>query len=115
MSRSIGSGDDVVRRILDKADKIVEKHEPLSHRIRVLILAAVSALGEASWTELKTLLETLLGPVNPNTLAFHIRKLLGEGLLERAGSPESPVYKLAKESNRDIAELARELKNLITK
>ncbi|MCE4612294.1 MAG: helix-turn-helix domain-containing protein [Desulfurococcales archaeon] len=106
---------EMVRRILAEADRIAGEHELLSHRVRVLILAAVSALGEASWTDIKTVLEKLLGPVNPNTLAFHIRKLVGEGVLERIGSHESPIYKLAKRPSKEIIELAKEIKNLASK
>lgn len=113
MHESVGSRVDLIRGILAKADKIAGRHEPLSHRLRILILAATAALGEASWTDLKALLEALLGPVNPNTLAFHIRKLVDAGLLQRAGSPESPVYKLAREPGEEIAELAEEIKKLV--
>ncbi|BAA80200.2 hypothetical protein APE_1211.1 [Aeropyrum pernix K1] len=100
-------------KIVRRADEIAGKHGLLSHRLRILILAATAAYGEASWTSLKTILESLLGPVNPNTLAFHTRKLMEAGLLRRAGSLESPVYMLAEEPDREIAELAKEMEKLV--
>lgn len=113
MSKGTSSSEDQAYRILARADEVAKRHELLGHRLRTLILASVTALGEASWTDLKALLEAILGPVNPNTLAFHVKKLIDAGLLDRAGSPRSPIYRLAREPEEDIAELAKEMGKML--
>jgi len=89
--------------------KITEKHEALANPVRIHILSIVAALGESSWGEVKTILESVYGKTNPNTLAFHIRKLMNCGLILKSGTPESPTYtaNIPEELRRELEEIVR--------
>lgn len=95
-------------------EKIAKKHESLANPIRIHILSIVSALGEASWSKIKAMLESRYGQVNPNTLAFHIKKLIESDLISRSGSPESVTYvanipKDLREELREVIEFYKKL------
>lgn len=96
--------------LMKKVDELVRKCLALANPYRVLILAVVAARVDASWSEVKTALEALLGPVNPNTLAFHINQLVSAGYLERFGPQRSPRYR-AKEVPREIEELLKNFRS----
>ncbi len=85
-------------------DKIAKKHEALSNPIRIHLLSIVTALGEASWGRIKAVFESVHGGINPNTLAFHMKKLIECDLLIKYGSVESPIYKanIPKELREEI-------------
>jgi len=89
--------------------KITKKHEALANPVRIHILSIVTALEECSWGEVKAILEGICGKINPNTLAFHIRKLMDCGLIVKGGSSESPIYtaNISEELRREIEEIVR--------
>jgi len=82
----------LVEEIRLLASSTAERHEVLANPFRVLLLYAVSALGEAKWSDVKVLLEEVLGGVNPNTLSFHLKRLIDAGWIVKTGSPEDPRY-----------------------
>jgi len=70
--------------VLNMARDISRRYEALSSEIRVLILAIITLSNGAKWTEIRDGLEKILGKrINPNILAFHLRKLLESGLVEK--------------------------------
>ena len=80
--------------------KIAKHFEILANPMRVAILKLLLE-DDASWNELKMKLEkTGFGKVNPNTLAFHLTRLIEHGFVEKKGSPESPIYSLRIEKNK---------------
>lgn len=80
-------------RILDLCREVAREHEALSNEYRVLILALLLDMGRASWTELKRRMERILGyQLNPNFLAFHIRRLVTAGLVRREEAGREVVY-----------------------
>lgn len=57
----------------------------LAHPIRIMI-AVKLAEGPASWSELKQYLEQRLGgKLNPNVMAFHMKRLVEYGAVEKRG------------------------------
>ena len=91
--------------LFKEIERLSEKHEALSSETRLLILTLLSALNEATWSQLKTSMEKALGRrVNPNVLAFHLRKLLEAGLAKRVERDGEVVYRF-----RGSDELRREL------
>lgn len=85
------------------ADKISKKNEAFSNPIRILIVAIILATEEASWSQLKEKIEKIIDiGINPNTLTFHLAKLVGLEYLEKAGTKEQPTYKIAKEKVAEI-------------
>ncbi len=85
--------------LLEKATAIAKRHELLASEIRVMILATLRAMGgEASWTGLKQALETLLErPLNPNLLAFHLRRLTEAGVVGRREIGREVYYDLVED------------------
>ncbi|MEM1882811.1 MAG: winged helix-turn-helix domain-containing protein [Sulfolobales archaeon] len=68
---------------LSMAESVARNYEPFSHPLRALLLAH----GRPSWTALMKELGKLVGLLNPNTLAFHLKKLVESGYV--AGSRRS--------------------------
>jgi len=93
-------------------EDVAMKHELLSSPYRVAILSIVKSLDEAKWSQIKKIIEEIYGSINPNTLAFHIKKLINSGLLLRKGSMESPIYvvKSTSEIIKEIDEIAKILR-----
>lgn len=83
------------QEIKQLADKISRKNEVFSNPIRILIIAIVLAKEAANWTQLKESIEKIVDiGINPNTLSFHLAKLVELGYLEKSGTREQPVYKV---------------------
>ncbi|MGC8578332.1 MAG: hypothetical protein ACP5M7_10125, partial [Thermoproteota archaeon] len=61
----------------------------------------------------RRIVEEIFGPTNPNTLAFHIKKLVESGLMLRKGSPESPKYvaDVSNDVKKEIEKIAEVLKD----
>ncbi|MEM0196187.1 MAG: winged helix-turn-helix domain-containing protein [Sulfolobales archaeon] len=96
------------------AESVARKYEPFSHPLRVLILALLLAHGRLSWTALMKELGKLVGPLNPNTLAFHLKKLVESGYVVKSGGVEELYYEVSEperlqqlEEIRNIVELIR--------
>ncbi len=100
-------------RVLSEAQELASEYEVLSNRVRILILAGVVALGKAKWNEIREIIERYEGRINPNTLSFHLKKLIQAGLIVREGSMESPRY--VPNISEDIAKKIEKLVNEIRK
>ena len=74
-----------VASLLEKAREFAERNEVFSNEIRILLYGILVARGgEATWSQLKEDLERILGRyVNPNLMAFHLRRLGEAGVVGR--------------------------------
>jgi len=85
----------LVSNVTVAASELAEEGRLVSNAGRVLILAYLKNHGTSSWSELLAFLEKELGPVNPNTLQFHIKVLIAANWIKRSGSEQSPRYSLS--------------------
>jgi len=98
-------------KLLDEIEEIARRNKALSNPFRVLVLAVIKSKGTASWYELKEIMEKFVGQVNPNTLAFHLNKLVEVGLVVRAGPERAPRYE-ARRVPEDVIKISKKLKTL---
>jgi len=97
--------------LMDLVKKITSRHEVMTNEVRVLILALLDVFGEMSWSSLKEQLEKVLGvPVNPNLLAFHLRRLLGGNYIVRRKIGREVFYEINPDYRRSISEELGEVK-----
>ena len=82
--------------------EVSKKCEIFSNPLRSLIASFLIVKKEVSWSELKRDLEEIMGNINPNTLSFHIGKLIDAGFLDKAGTKEQPRYKIFEEKIPEI-------------
>ena len=75
-----------------RVNEIARRSMVLANPLRLLILGIIALKGSVSWIELKESLEKLVGRVNPNTLAFHINRLVEVEYVVREGPRRSPRY-----------------------
>jgi len=79
-------------------------YEVLSSPFRLIILSLL-ADREASWSELNNKIEEKFGRINPNTLNFHLNKLIKNKIVEKKGD----TYSLSEEAkNNEIIKKALE-------
>lgn len=88
---------------LEKAAKFFEA---LGHPIRLAIIKCVLESREASWSDIVKHLELLFGRMNPNTVNFHLTKLVLDGVLEKRGNKYVIAEKVAR---RILAVIVEEL------
>ena len=94
--------------------KRTEACELFSNPARSLIAVILHGMGEASWADIKSHVETLTGPMNPNTLSFHLGRLIKSGLVEKVGTEQQPRYVSTKENDKEIElKLGSDLVNMI--
>jgi DNA-binding HxlR family transcriptional regulator len=65
-----------------------------SNPYRVLILGYLPAKNHAGWWDIREFLEEHLGPVDPNTLSFHLKALIQRGHVTATGRQDKPVYQV---------------------
>ena len=58
----------------------------LGHQVRLKIIQFLYRYKEASWSQLANELEKKFGKMNPNTISFHLTKLMQGGIVERKSS-----------------------------
>jgi len=87
------------QEINNRINKISRDCEVFSNPIRTLILSLVFAGNEMNWTQIKEAVERITGnDINPNTLSFHIGKLVEMEYIQKVGTKEQPIYRIAKTS-----------------
>lgn len=90
-------------------DLIIErskKCEVFANPLRSFIALLILAKGEASWSELVSYLKKHVGDdINPNTLSFHIGKLITSGFLEKISIESQPIYKIVKGKVSEIEKI----------
>jgi DNA-binding transcriptional ArsR family regulator len=101
--RVLSTTEDVQKRIMEMIDNVSKRYEMFSNPLRILILSIILAKEEINWTALKENIEKLTETtINPNTLAFHLGKLVETGYLLKAGTTEQPVYKIDPKQSSSI-------------
>lgn len=81
-----------MKNIQEAINEHSRKCEVLASPIRNFIAVLAAAKGEITWSSLKSSLEKIHGSINPNTLSFHIGRLIEAGFLLKAGTEEQPRY-----------------------
>lgn len=79
-----------------------KKCEVFSNPLRSFIVVFIAAKGEVTWSELKSTLEKWAGPINPNTLSFHIGKLIDAGFVDKVNIKGQPRYRIIEDRLREI-------------
>ncbi|MGQ9479600.1 MAG: nucleotidyltransferase domain-containing protein [Thermoproteota archaeon] len=105
------------RRIRRLLRDVAERHEVLSNPFRMALLSVIKAYENASWSDVKRTLEKIFGEVNPNTLVFHIGRLMKHGLVLKDGSSKPPTYtpSCPKGIEEEIEEAMTLIKSIIEK
>ncbi len=81
----------------------------LGHPIRLKIVNMLMDHEGASWTDIVRELEGTVGRLNPNTVNFHLSKLILGGVIEKRGDDQYFVTEGAKD-NRVLKTMLAELK-----
>jgi hypothetical protein len=85
------------QEITKRIDRMSRECEVFSSPIRALITALILAKKELTWTQIKETVEQITGStMNPNTLGFHIGKLIEMEYIEKVGTKEQPIYRIIK-------------------
>ena len=95
-------------KVLSLEELIIERSKRcgvFSNPLRSFIATFIAAKEEATWSELKTALERVGGPVNPNTLSFHITVLMSEGFVDRVDIRGQPRYRISEKRSSEIETL----------
>ena len=88
--------------IKKQVDAISKKCEVFCNPARALTMSIIVAKGEIAWTELKEKVEGIIGnQINPNTLSFHIGRLISAGYILKIGTKEQPIYKIAENETNE--------------
>ena len=82
-----------------------ENCELFGNPLRFLIALLIVAKGETTWSELKKFLEKKFGGVNPNTLSFHIGRLMETGFLDKVKGDDQPRYRINENRLSEIEEM----------
>jgi len=91
------------------AGEWARKNETLSNPFRALLLAIIVSKKSATWNEIKNRLEEVWGEFNPNTLAFHLNRLIEAGLVEKIPMGDRHVYRPTQTGINRTSNEAREL------
>ncbi|MCD6511618.1 MAG: helix-turn-helix transcriptional regulator [Thaumarchaeota archaeon] len=83
----------------------------LGHPIRLKIVSILMDHEGASWTDIVKELEKIAGRLNPNTVNFHLSKLIEGGIVEKKGDDQYFIAKSVKDNvvlKSMLTELRRE-------
>jgi len=98
-------------------DLVIERSkrcEVFASPLRSLIALLVLIKREVVWSELKGSLKKLIGyDINPNTLSFHIGKLIDAGFLDKVDVEGQPLYRIAEDRASEVERMVG--KDLIDK
>ena len=100
-------------RVIKLATEWAKENEVLSNPFRALVLAIIVSKNSASWNDIKNTLDKLWGEFNPNTLSFHLNRLIEAGLVEKVQMGERHIYRATQTGiNRTRAEAGELLAEL---
>jgi len=80
--------------VVEAATRISKEHSALSNIYRTMTLGYLVVKKRGTWSDIKKFLESQVGPVNPNTLHFHLKALVQNGFVIATGNQEKPVYQI---------------------
>lgn len=83
-------------------DERAKRCDIFSNPIRSLIALTIHQIKEASWAEIKNNIEKITGPINPNTLSFHLTRLIESKLVKKIGTTEQPRYVSTDKNDEEI-------------
>ncbi|MCP8316665.1 MAG: hypothetical protein H3Z52_10570 [archaeon] len=99
--------------VVNLLNEIYHKHEVLSNPLRTLILTIVLAQNEVSWNDVVGNLESVMKRrFNPNSISFHLKRLIDGGFVEKSGTVYIPGPK-AIEVQGELEKLTVELRKEI--
>lgn len=85
---------------------LTKKCEILGNPLRATIILIVAAKEETTWSDLKDSLQKLSGGgVNPNTLSFHIGRLMDTDLLKKIDIEGQPRYRITEDGSIAIEKM----------
>jgi DNA-binding transcriptional ArsR family regulator len=90
---------------------LAELNDLLGHPIRLKIIAILMDNDGASWSDIVGELEKVMGRLNPNTVNFHLSKLISGGIVEKRGDDQYSIAEGVKDNEvlkAALAELRRE-------
>jgi hypothetical protein len=82
-----------------------KKCELFANPLRSFIATFIAAKEEVTWSELKDGIEKEAGPINPNTLSFHLGQLIDAGFIIKIDIKGQPRYKIKKGKVSEIKKL----------
>jgi len=85
-----------------------KKCEIFSNPLRMFIMLVLFVRPEISWSELKSNLERSIGGVNPNTLNFHVGRLIETGFLDKVDIEGQPKYRINETKVSEIESMVGE-------
>ena len=80
--------------LVEAATRISKEHSALSNVYRTMTLGYLVVKKRGTWSDIKKFLGSHVGPVNPNTLHFHLKALVQNGFIVARGKQEKPVYQI---------------------
>jgi DNA-binding transcriptional ArsR family regulator len=82
-----------------------KKNELFANPLRNFIAAFIAVKEEVTWSELKAAIEKWAGPVNPNTLSFHLGALIDAGFITKIDIKGQPRYRIVADKLPEIKKL----------
>jgi DNA-binding transcriptional ArsR family regulator len=79
-----------------------------SNPLRSFTAAFIAVKEEVTWSELKAAIEKWAGPVNPNTLSFHLGALIDAGFITKIDIRGQPRYRIIGDKLPEIKKLLGE-------
>jgi DNA-binding transcriptional ArsR family regulator len=90
-------------------DLVIERSkrcETFANPLRTFIALLILVKGEISWSDLKSLLKKFIGnDINPNTLSFHLSRLIEAGFLDKVDIENQPLYKVPEGKLHEIEKI----------
>lgn len=80
-------------KLIEEIDRISRFNSLLGHPLRLAIIKDIYEHDEVSWSEIVEYLESIFGKLNPNTVNFHLTKLV----LEKIVVKEGDIYRISEE------------------
>jgi DNA-binding PadR family transcriptional regulator len=90
--------------VMESLKESVKACETFSNIQRSLIALVIDKYGQISWSDLKTEVEKIKGPMNPNTLSFHLKKLQDENIISHGGTDKQPIYFITDKGKVEVGE-----------
>ena len=91
-----------IKELITQASK---QCELFANPLRTFIATFIAVKEEVTWSELKAAIEKWAGTVNPNTLSFHLGKLIDAGFITKIDIRGQPRYRIVDDKLPEIKKL----------